>query len=454
MATEIQNDFEFEVAKAELPLTELDQAPQLEFDMSTSAFSFSSGCLTPPASNSTVGSRRSSDALFDTYSSPKTPISNRITFPFPGSQGRQPNDCLAINSSTPLQPSTTQGPPIFTQNPFESPVPIVPYAYGASALSAREAIGYGNLENEIFATGGLSRKPVYDWQSLDIHGGAADPVVMGASENLVFGNEHVYDPLFYSQKPLSSTDLLNPNPSSSSPQTILPSQTLVSPCGPLSGPVTPPELAPKEKERTSSPKYAISPMTHKIDSYYQSDRKVLAVVVKPARLAKASLNASAQKGNSKLRTTGPRKCSPSDQDFDQWNSNDSYEIKTLKAECTSVESHKSKKYLCEICPQGFDRQEHWKRHEKTATHREKLKKLDKARLGPEPPMYYCRVCKKGLNRHDNVKPHEESHLPSSGKTRRHTPIPIEKSLELGMGDMDPRINPDLKRKTRKKARLH
>ena len=243
-------------------------------------------------------------------------------------------------------------------------------------------------------------------------------------EPFVLGQEHVFGSFY------DDFGFDDPNPSS--PQTVLPAQTMVYPSNSLSGLAQDNETLSLYEYRTTSPD------THKIDSYYQSDRKVLAVVVKPS--------ISAQKSK--------RKRSSSERDFDQWGSTSSYEIKTLKAECTTVESHKSKKYLCEICPQGFDRQEHWKRHEKSATHREKLKMMDEARLGPDPPMYYCRVCGKGLNRHDNVKPHEESHLPSRGKTRRHTPIPVERSLELGMGDMDPRINPDLKKKPRKKARLH
>ena len=431
--------FATDIAKAELPLVELGQE-EYEYDLSASAaFSFSSGCLTPPESNS---SRRPSEALFDSIN-PESNFSDEI------------------NSPTPLRSSVRQaGPTTFGHSSIEPTISNTPYACGVLSMSTRGKMDYGELVDEFSDTTELPRKNYHDWQSLGVHGDhPGDPIIMGTSDNFFPSQEHNYEPFICSQGDLSNMGLVDPNPSSSSPQTILPSQTLVYPSTSFLGLTTPFEPM-NTTENFISYDYPVLSDSNKIDSYYKSDKKVLAVVIKPPRYPKMShstfpeRNQPTRRGSSRLKPVGSRKHPSSDQDFDQWGSNSNYEIKELEVECTTVESHKSKKYLCEICPQGFDRQEHWKRHEKTATHREKLKKMDKARLGPDPPMFYCRVCQKGLNRHDNVKPHEESHLPSNGKTRRHTPIPVERSLELGMGDMDPRINPDLKKKTRKKARLH
>lgn len=436
---EHQADFTTQMAKADLPLVGSGQSHQeYEYDMSaTAAFSFSSGCLTPPLSNS---SRRPSEVLFDPLD-PESSFSDEIDSPIP------------LPSSIRQEDQTN-----FGHIPFEPPLSTnTPYTIGASSMSGREKLDYGDLGDELPASTELPRKEIYDWQSLAVHGEPSGPIIMGAS-GLFLGQENFSEPFISGQGGFSHMGFVDPN-SSSSPQTILPSQTWVDPSTLFPGLTTPSERT-NNVEHLPSYDYPIIPDSQKIDSYHKSDRKVLAVVVKGSRHSKLSDQSnqerhhSIRRGNSRLKSTGSRKHPSSDRDFDQWGANGNYEFKNIIAECTTVESHKSKKYLCEICPQGFDRQEHWKRHEKTATHREKLKKMDKARLGPDPPMYYCRVCQKGLNRHDNVKPHEESHLPGNGKTRRHTPIPVERSLELGMGDMDPRINPDLKKKTRKKARLH
>lgn len=112
-----------------------------------------------------------------------------------------------------------------------------------------------------------------------------------------------------------------------------------------------------------------------------------------------------------------------------------------------------KKYKCNLCHKGFDRQEHYKRHQLSETHRNLMKECEKEVLEPLVKSYPCKKCGKTFNRHDNLKPHIKTHLSIAGKNSRNDPVTIAESWEFGWEELDPRITPEeLARGRRERAR--
>lgn len=101
-----------------------------------------------------------------------------------------------------------------------------------------------------------------------------------------------------------------------------------------------------------------------------------------------------------------------------------------------------KKYKCSLCAKGFDRQEHYKRHQLSESHREMIAKSEKTEKKPPAKIYSCKACAKKFNRHDNLKPHIKTHLSTVGKSSRNTTVTIEQSWKYGWEDLDPRISND------------
>lgn len=103
---------------------------------------------------------------------------------------------------------------------------------------------------------------------------------------------------------------------------------------------------------------------------------------------------------------------------------------------------RNKKFKCSWCAKGFDRQEHYKRHQFSESHRKKIEGSKKPVEEPLVKFYPCRACDKTFNRHDNLKPHIRTHLFSEIKSSRNVQVTIEQSWEYGWEELDPRIPSD------------
>lgn len=101
-----------------------------------------------------------------------------------------------------------------------------------------------------------------------------------------------------------------------------------------------------------------------------------------------------------------------------------------------------KKFKCLLCEKGFDRQEHYKRHQLSDSHRDMIKQSKRTVREPPVKKYSCQACARKFNRHDNLKPHIKTHLISEKKSSRNDPVTIEQSWEYGWEELDPRIPND------------
>lgn len=100
---------------------------------------------------------------------------------------------------------------------------------------------------------------------------------------------------------------------------------------------------------------------------------------------------------------------------------------------------RKKKYKCDQCAKGFDRQEHFKRHQISDSHRNMIAKSGKNRPKLEK-IFSCQACSKEFNRHDNLRPHIKTHLMTMGRNSRKDPVSVEQSWKYGWEDLDPRIS--------------
>lgn len=110
---------------------------------------------------------------------------------------------------------------------------------------------------------------------------------------------------------------------------------------------------------------------------------------------------------------------------------------------------RKKKFKCSLCATGFDRHEHFKRHQITDIHRKMIEETKQTveeakQTVKEPPVkkHICKACGKAFNRHDNLKPHIKTHLSSEGKCSRNRPVTIQESWKYGWEELDPRISSD------------
>ncbi len=216
-----------------------------------------------------------------------------------------------------------------------------------------------------------------------------------------------------------------------SPPFVIPSQMLNNvdhPCDPVTGP---PSL-------TESPEVSQDGV---LDSYYHSDGTVVAVAYRPSDIdmaptkRKGSLPGGSQPSS--------RKRSAAAKFLDPGVGSSRFPVRALKPECTRATATRSKKYKCLLCSKGFDRQEHYKRHLISDTHRSMLEKADEKSPDPPPKKYKCPACNRSFNRHDNLKPHIKTHLMTEGKHRHNPSVTVEDSIRYGWEDMDPRIKPAL-----------
>ena len=101
-----------------------------------------------------------------------------------------------------------------------------------------------------------------------------------------------------------------------------------------------------------------------------------------------------------------------------------------------------KNYRCLTCAKGFDRQEHYKRHQNSDIHRKMMEESGKKVSEPPVKMYSCPKCFKKFNRHDNLRPHFKTHLLTVGRNARNKPVDIAESWKFGWEELDPRISSD------------
>lgn len=101
-----------------------------------------------------------------------------------------------------------------------------------------------------------------------------------------------------------------------------------------------------------------------------------------------------------------------------------------------------KKFKCLLCEQGFDRQEHYKRHQNSERHQKLIENFEKPVKELPVKMFPCRACGKTFNRHDNLKPHIRTHFSSEMKSSRNKPVTIQQSWQYGWEELDPRISND------------
>lgn len=418
-----------------------------------------SGYLTPEPSLSDMSSRRPSVASCSSsglgmafsgaYLSPRSPE--------PNSEYRgQPFD---FSSPTPLRSYTAMAGASTNPGSLDEHFSVnASYIYTTPSPSSSGGFGYGCVDDEILTAPSFPRKDTMDWRILNDAVEPSENAAGIASQHCFLEQSDVYDPLACNQASFN-INYINRAALCAPEGTVLPSQTemygsnsfLDSPTSSIrsvsSYDHTVLSSRPEDVESTLGPKI----------SYFKSDQKVLAVVVKRSDSSKLWSDVESDHTSlvqKKSKPAATAKQSSSQGNFDHWDPTNDCEILALKTECTAVTSHGSKKYLCNICPRGFDRQEHWRRHIITKTHRENLRKVDKNSLGEDPPTFPCRVCRREFNRQDNLKAHEIIHFPSKGKTRKITPPTVEESLRLGFADIDPRINPNLKKSSRKKIRPH
>lgn len=424
-----------------------------------------SGYLTPEPSLSDMSSRRPSVescgssglgmAFSGTYLISKSPE--------PNSEYRgQPFD---FSSPTPLRSYTAMTGASTDPGPLDEQFSVnASYLYTTPSPSSSGGFGYGCVDDEILTAPSYSRREAMDWRILNDAMEPSEHAAGIASQHCFLDQPDVFDPLACNQASFNG-NYINRAALCAPEETVLPSQTEMYGSNSFKTFATPLDSPNSSTRSVSSYDHGVlSSRPEDIDStlgpkisYFKSDQKVLAVVVKRSDSSKLWSDVDSDHNplvRKKSKPAAATKRSASQGNFDHWDSTHDCEILALKAECTAVTSHGSKKYLCNICPRGFDRQEHWRRHIITKTHRENLRKIDKNSLGEDPPTFPCRVCRREFNRQDNLKAHEIIHFPSKGKTRKVTPPTVEESLRLGFADIDPRINPNLKKSSRKKIRPH
>lgn len=301
---------------------------------------------------------------------------------------------------------------------------------------------------------------IIQWGSLDVQ----EP---RQSENLHLVSEG-FEPSFSSQTDsiipaqVMSMNCGGTGITPSSPTTILPSQTLVCPSTPTANVATyfgtPANI---DVDTSPFPSPTLLPMTPtRIESVYQRDQKILAVVSQRSARKKSDYGllgnspSLPRQGSSRRKSTASKKEAASYGYPEHKSHNNEYETRLLVPECIAAPSIESKNHTCKMCHQGFDRLEHYKRHIGSTAHRTMLENLNEGRLESLPPkrLWYCRVCEKAFNRSDNVKPHERTHLHPEGKRGKHRRISVEESLSFGLGDIDERINGKIKTATRRKTR--
>ena len=101
-----------------------------------------------------------------------------------------------------------------------------------------------------------------------------------------------------------------------------------------------------------------------------------------------------------------------------------------------------KKFKCSLCKQGFDRLEHFKRHQNSKRHQDMMEQSKNTVKALPIKNYSCRACGRAFNRHDNLKPHIRTHFSSETKSSRNAPVTVQQSWEYGWEELDPRISSD------------
>lgn len=164
-----------------------------------------------------------------------------------------------------------------------------------------------------------------------------------------------------------------------------------------------------------------------ISSYYQSENAVGAVEYTPVDTIAHTISSRRTRArySSRNRSAGAK--------YLEQSTGSRVPVSELKRATAT----KSKKYKCNLCVKGFDRQEHYKRHQISDSHRAMVEKLEKKQPGPIKT-YSCRKCQRKFNRHDNLKPHIKTHLVTQGKHPRNDAVTVEESWEYGWEEIDDR----------------
>ena len=419
--------------------------------------SFSTDYLTPPASLSECSSRRGSEASFDSAYS--TSYDTMTTFPQFRLHGCDQGSQSVYSASGPAQLTKRQADVLeHSQQQVIEHFGACPSIVWAPTVSSSSPRFGGSYDSDFATTGWVSTDLQEAPGPLTLERPSADTTALAFDFNLSTSPNFAAH-----QAEFSGISYLSESALPSSPLTILPSQTLVRPETPAANLDTPFE-SPSKMSRASSP--AGSPelprKLHPIDSYYHSDRKVVAVSFKSSDDNKYSeipwqesspLEHKQNPTMTRPKQADSRRQSSHTRNWSQADSSTGYLTRELKTDCVAAKAAKAKKYPCDICPHlGFDRLEHRTRHIESKAHYEMEKKLRKVPRA-EPKRYPCHVCDKPLTRQDNMKQHLRTHL--SGKNKAKSTLSIEDSIKYGLQHLDPRLNPDVLKKTpRKKARAH
>lgn len=233
------------------------------------------------------------------------------------------------------------------------------------------------------------------------------------------------------------------NPYSSNVSAVLPNEMADIP---LMHP-TPPFIIPSQvlMDHDSQPEPFPSPFLAElteaareevIEAYYQREGAVGRVSWRP-------LNGPISSHGTSTRRQRPRKTSRSGSKCLE---------RTLKPLCTRATATKLKKHICALCNKGFDRHEHFKRHQISDAHRSKEAESEKRDLGPLSRTFPCPKCKHVFNRRDNLKPHILTHFVVEGKHPRNDEVTLAESEQFGWQEFDPRFSPKERSLGRKKNR--
>jgi hypothetical protein len=239
----------------------------------------------------------------------------------------------------------------------------------------------------------------------------------------------------YEPDEMTGMTFISPVALRSSPPFVLPSQTL--------------RYVDSPGDTATIPSLEGSPQLSVIDSIFHSGGTLMGTSYGSSERRNDSDTISTKRTRSLYGTySGSRKRQASVKFLDQRMVNSRLAVR----ECTRATSTKSKKFKCPTCNSGFDRQEHYKRHLVSDTHRSLLAKSEMKSPEPEPKSYSCQMCGKPFNRHDNRQAHIKTHLPTEGKHHRQKLATVEESISFGWEELDSRINPALKLKAKKKGR--
>ena len=182
-----------------------------------------------------------------------------------------------------------------------------------------------------------------------------------------------------------------------------------------------------------------------VDEYFQNDGTFVGVRYRPSS---TSYHRSKQRNKSNQKTSARSKVSSGGRYLGRSAGSGGTSVRALKPACTRATATKSKKHPCDLCSTGFDRLEHFKRHQISKSHRDMEKEL---RRTLEPvPVYPCRACPKTFNRRDNLKPHIKTHFVKDGKLPRNDVITMEQSEKYGWQEFDPRFPSKEKSKAKEK----